>query len=173
MITIIQDASDGVSIEADLEAAAKALETSDIEFPRYGDTLFEVLFAGGRLGTGASLAEDNKMRLEKNVRLCFVVANFGIASCAVYGVPPSSHPCSCTHSQPAPPSASCPALAPLIADPCLPTGEGRHSAFHKGVWITGQVRAPDLPIACQQLRSALLAWLGDAAHLQAQAILDP
>lgn len=54
---IVQDASDGVSVESFLEAAAKALDTAELEYSRYGDTLFEVFFAGGRLGTGASLAE--------------------------------------------------------------------------------------------------------------------
>lgn len=57
VVQIVQDASDGNSLEADLEAASKALDSAELEYSRYGDTLFEVFFAGGRLATGASLAE--------------------------------------------------------------------------------------------------------------------
>mmetsp|Transcript_22873 Transcript_22873/g.58315 ORF Transcript_22873/g.58315 Transcript_22873/m.58315 type:complete len:424 (-) Transcript_22873:283-1554(-) len=66
VVQIVQDASDGVSVEADLEAAGKALDAAEIEYSRYGDTLFEVLFAGGRLATGASLAEGGA-RLATNI----------------------------------------------------------------------------------------------------------
>lgn len=66
VVQIVQDAADGVSIEADLEAGSKALDAAEIEYSRYGDTLFEVLFAGGRLATGASLAEGGA-RLSTNV----------------------------------------------------------------------------------------------------------
>lgn len=59
IVQIFQDASDGVSIETDLEAATKVLESSDLDFQRYGTTLFEVLFAGGRLATGGNLADDS------------------------------------------------------------------------------------------------------------------
>lgn len=57
VIQVFLDASDGVSLQSDLDAAVKALGDSELDFSRYGDTLFEVLFAGGRLTTGGNLAE--------------------------------------------------------------------------------------------------------------------
>ncbi|KAG2495158.1 hypothetical protein HYH03_006766 [Edaphochlamys debaryana] len=70
VVTLCQDAADGVSLEADLEAAAKALDGAELEYSRYGDILFQVFFAGGRLGTGAQLAADDKMRLSTNILAC-------------------------------------------------------------------------------------------------------
>ncbi len=68
VIAIFQDASEGVSVEKDLEAAAKVLDSTDnIDFSRYADTLFEVLFAGGRLATGGNLADDAGPKLGTNV----------------------------------------------------------------------------------------------------------
>lgn len=69
-MTLCQDAAsdDGsAGLEADLEAAAKALDGAELEYSRYGDVLFQVFFAGGRLGTGAQLAAEDKMRLATNV----------------------------------------------------------------------------------------------------------
>jgi len=66
VVHIIQDAGEGKGDEADLEAGAKALDTAELEYARYGDTLFEVFFTGGRLATGATLAED-KSQLKQNV----------------------------------------------------------------------------------------------------------
>ena len=66
VIQLLQDSSDGVNPEADLENGAKALDAADLEYARYGDTLFEVFFVGGRLATGASLAEGGS-RLQYNV----------------------------------------------------------------------------------------------------------
>mmetsp|Transcript_12741 Transcript_12741/g.22531 ORF Transcript_12741/g.22531 Transcript_12741/m.22531 type:complete len:420 (-) Transcript_12741:347-1606(-) len=57
VIQIMQDAAEGGSLSDDLDAASKALDSAEIEYARYGDTLFEVLFAGGRMASGASLAE--------------------------------------------------------------------------------------------------------------------
>ena len=68
VVTVCQDAAEGVSLEADLEAAEKALNETELEYSRYGEILFQVFFAGGRLGTGAQLAAEDKQRLEKNVR---------------------------------------------------------------------------------------------------------
>mmetsp|Transcript_1455 Transcript_1455/g.3202 ORF Transcript_1455/g.3202 Transcript_1455/m.3202 type:complete len:425 (-) Transcript_1455:625-1899(-) len=70
VVQIVQDASDGVSVEEDLEAATKALDTAELEFQRYGDTLFEVMFAGGRLATGGNLADDHGKKLDKNILAC-------------------------------------------------------------------------------------------------------
>jgi hypothetical protein len=73
VITIFQDASEGVSVEKDLEAAAKVLDSTDnsglLDFSRYADTLFEVLFAGGRLATGGNLADEGGNKLATNVSI--------------------------------------------------------------------------------------------------------
>lgn len=65
----MQDASDQVSVEKDLEAGVKVLDSADLDFSRYADTLFEVLFAGGRLATGGNLADEQKEKLVTNVSL--------------------------------------------------------------------------------------------------------
>ena len=43
------------------------LESVNLDFSRYGDTLFEVLFAGGRLAGGGNVVEEGK-KLDTNVR---------------------------------------------------------------------------------------------------------
>jgi hypothetical protein len=50
-----------------LEAGVKVLDSADLDFSRYADTLFEVLFAGGRLATGGNLADEQKEKLATNV----------------------------------------------------------------------------------------------------------
>lgn len=72
MITIFEDSSESDSLEQNLQAAVKVLENTQLDFSRYGDTLFEVLFAGGRMASGGTLApEANK--LDTNVRLCITL----------------------------------------------------------------------------------------------------
>ena len=44
----------------------QVLEGADLDFSRYGDTLFEVLFAGGRLAGGGNVVEEGK-KLDTNV----------------------------------------------------------------------------------------------------------
>jgi len=66
VVQIIQDAGENKGSEADLEAGAKALDAAELEYARYGDTLFEVFFTGGRLATGATLAEGGA-RLQQNI----------------------------------------------------------------------------------------------------------
>lgn len=63
IVQIFADTADGVNIDKDLEAAVKVLDSAELDFNRYADTLFEVLFAGGRLSTGGNLADDQKERL--------------------------------------------------------------------------------------------------------------
>ena len=46
---------------------AQVLEATALDFSRYGDTLFEVLFAGGRLAAGGNVVEEGK-KLDTNVR---------------------------------------------------------------------------------------------------------
>jgi hypothetical protein len=69
VIQIIKDASEGVSIERDLEAATKVLESSDaFDFKRYGETLFEIFYAGGRLAGGGTYADEGEAsRLDNSV----------------------------------------------------------------------------------------------------------
>lgn len=62
VITIFEDSSESDSLEQNLQAAVKVLENTQLDFSRYGDTLFEVLFAGGRMASGGTLApEANKL----------------------------------------------------------------------------------------------------------------
>ena len=49
-------------------AGVKGLESVDLDFSRYGDTLFEVLFAGGRMAGGGNVVEEGK-KLDTNVSL--------------------------------------------------------------------------------------------------------
>jgi len=67
-VQIFQDAADeGAPLEKNLEAGVKILDSAELDFSRYADTLFEVLFAGGRLATGGNLADDQKEKLATNV----------------------------------------------------------------------------------------------------------
>ena len=49
------------------------LESAELDFSRYGDTLFEVLFAGGRLAGGGNVVEEGK-KLDTNVSVCLIAA---------------------------------------------------------------------------------------------------
>ncbi|RWR74348.1 eIF4-gamma/eIF5/eIF2-epsilon domain-containing protein [Cinnamomum micranthum f. kanehirae] len=44
----------------DLEAVAKSLESSDLNFSRYGDTFFEVIFTGGRTQPGTTKPDEGE-----------------------------------------------------------------------------------------------------------------
>lgn len=67
VITIIEDASEeGAPIRQNLSAAVRGLEGVELDFSRYGDTLFEVLFAGGRMAGGGNVVEEGK-KLVTNV----------------------------------------------------------------------------------------------------------
>lgn len=69
IVQIFQDAAEeGAPLDKNLEAGCKVLDSADLDFSRYADTLFEVLFAGGRLATGGNLADDAKEKLATNVR---------------------------------------------------------------------------------------------------------
>lgn len=67
IVQIFQDAADGDNVEKDLNAGVKVLDSADLDFSRYADTLFEVLFAGGRLSTGGNLADEQKEILATNI----------------------------------------------------------------------------------------------------------
>ncbi|GBF95620.1 hypothetical protein Rsub_08602 [Raphidocelis subcapitata] len=71
IVQIFQDAADeGAPLEKNLEAGVKVLDSAELDFSRYADTLFEVLFAGGRLATGGNLADDQKEKLSTTVLTC-------------------------------------------------------------------------------------------------------
>lgn len=98
VVQIFEDSTpEGADAEKALEAAAKVLDVADIDFKRYGDTYFEVLFAGGRMGSGGNTTDGQK--LEFNVRGAGVVEGggdrfcwFGGSSMVVLGTGrPSSH----------------------------------------------------------------------------------
>ena len=67
VVTIFEDARDGDSLEKNLASGVKVLEATQLDFSRYGDTLFEVFFAGGRLAAGGNVVEEGK-KLSTNVR---------------------------------------------------------------------------------------------------------
>mmetsp|Transcript_28976 Transcript_28976/g.81615 ORF Transcript_28976/g.81615 Transcript_28976/m.81615 type:complete len:421 (-) Transcript_28976:224-1486(-) len=65
VIAIFEDA-EGETVAEILSAGCKVLETSTLDFSRYGTTLFEVLFAGGRMTAGGSL-EESEFYLKQNI----------------------------------------------------------------------------------------------------------
>ncbi|CAL5222709.1 g5112 [Coccomyxa viridis] len=66
VVAIFEDQKDGDDLETNLLAGVKVLEATALDFSRYGDTLFEVLFAGGRLAAGGNVVEEGK-KLDTNV----------------------------------------------------------------------------------------------------------
>lgn len=61
VVTICEDArEDTNNLEQNLQAAVKGLETAELDFSRYGETLFEVFIAGGRLAGGGNVVPDGK-----------------------------------------------------------------------------------------------------------------
>eukprot|EP01025_Chloroclados_australasicus_P008738 TRINITY_DN13199_c0_g2_i2.p1 TRINITY_DN13199_c0_g2~~TRINITY_DN13199_c0_g2_i2.p1 ORF type:complete len:506 (-),score=54.46 TRINITY_DN13199_c0_g2_i2:193-1710(-) len=72
VLILFHEHCDGLDdIEKKLSAAGKALESADLDFSRYGDTLFEIYFAGARMGIGAKLADDGKeKKIEWNMLAC-------------------------------------------------------------------------------------------------------
>lgn len=70
VITLFQDAAEGGTVEQQLEAGAKELDSAELDFSRYGETLFEVLFAGGRLSTGGNFASDSGNKLATHILAC-------------------------------------------------------------------------------------------------------
>lgn len=61
VIEIIGECSESEDIEQTLDAATKALDSAELDFNRYGDTLFEVIFAGARLSSGGVAAEGKSL----------------------------------------------------------------------------------------------------------------
>jgi hypothetical protein len=66
VVHIFEDAKDGDDLEKNLAAGVKVVEGTQLDFSRYGDTLFEVFFAGGRLAAGGNVVEEGK-KLDSNV----------------------------------------------------------------------------------------------------------
>jgi hypothetical protein len=68
VLTLFHEAcKDQETVPDKLAAAGKALDTTNLDFSRYGSTLFEIYFAGARMGVGAKLADDTKQQLDWNV----------------------------------------------------------------------------------------------------------
>jgi hypothetical protein len=66
VVVCFEDAREGGDLDTNLQAGLKVLESAELDFSRYGDTLFEVLFAGGRLAGGGNVVEEGK-KLDTNV----------------------------------------------------------------------------------------------------------
>lgn len=67
VVTVFDEAAEGDNVEKDLHAAVKVLEGVDLDFSRYGDSLFEILFTGGRMAAGGNVVDEGK-KLKTNVR---------------------------------------------------------------------------------------------------------
>lgn len=62
VIQIFEDSREpGNPVDKNLEAAGKVLDSAELDFKRYGDTFFEVLYVGGRMLGGDNIAEGHKM----------------------------------------------------------------------------------------------------------------
>eukprot|EP00892_Ulva_mutabilis_P007334 jgi/Ulvmu1/4973/UM207_0017.1 len=61
---------DADDITAKLAAANKALDTVNLDYSRYGVTLFEIYFAGARMGIGTKLVDDSNNKLDWNIFAC-------------------------------------------------------------------------------------------------------
>lgn len=75
------EGNDQSSIDKNLQAGVKGLDSAELDFSRYGETLFEVLFAGGRMAAGGNVVEEGT-HLETNV-----------SSEGVWGSPPAARSC--------------------------------------------------------------------------------
>jgi len=70
VLTVFEEQAVGNSVEEKLESAVKALDTVNLDFSRYGDTMFEILFAGNRMAAGANLVSDQGKELKTNLLAC-------------------------------------------------------------------------------------------------------
>eukprot|EP00955_Chlamydomonas_euryale_P099859 365248-Chlamydomonas_euryale.AAC.4 len=72
VVAICQDSADAAgatTAQEELTAACKELENdSNLEFSRYGDTLFEVFFAGGMIAAGGKYVDEKSPKLKTHVR---------------------------------------------------------------------------------------------------------
>lgn len=68
VLTVFEEQASGTTVEEKLETGIKALDTLNLDFSRYGDTLFEILFAGKRMAAGANLVTDQGKELKTNVQ---------------------------------------------------------------------------------------------------------
>lgn len=73
VVAICQDSADAAgatTAQEELTAACKELENdSNLEFSRYGDTLFEVFFAGGMIAAGGKYVDEKSPKLKTHVLL--------------------------------------------------------------------------------------------------------
>lgn len=68
VVSVFEEAFDGDNLDKSLQDGVKVLEGVDLDFSRYGDNLFEILFTGGRMAAGGNVVEEGK-KLKTNVRL--------------------------------------------------------------------------------------------------------
>ena len=68
----------------------QVLEATALDFSRYGDTLFEVLFAGGRLAAGGNVVEEGK-KLDTNVSCSSACLRLWEEGLHIYSVPVLLH----------------------------------------------------------------------------------
>ncbi|GAB4817985.1 hypothetical protein N2152v2_005031 [Parachlorella kessleri] len=66
VVDVIDDARENDEVEKTLLSANKVLDGAELDFSRYGDTLFEVFFVGGRLASGGTVSTEGK-RTQTNV----------------------------------------------------------------------------------------------------------
>ena len=70
VLTLFEEHCTGVDgVVEKLAAANKALDTVNLDFSRYGVTLFEIYFSGARMGIGTKLVDDAKRNLDWHVRI--------------------------------------------------------------------------------------------------------
>lgn len=68
VLSVFEEHAVGETVQEKLESAVKALDSNtSLDFNRYGDTLFEILFAGRRMAAGANLVSDHGRELQTNV----------------------------------------------------------------------------------------------------------
>lgn len=62
ILDIFEDTrQEGLALEQQLDAANKVIDNSDLDFSTYGETLFEIIFMGGRLSAGVKVLEGEKL----------------------------------------------------------------------------------------------------------------
>lgn len=62
IIDVFEDTrQEGLTLEQQLDAANKVIDNSDLDFSTYGETLFEIIFMGGRMSAGVKVVEGEKL----------------------------------------------------------------------------------------------------------------
>ena len=73
VLTLLEkECAEDDSVSDKLASAVKALAASNLDFSRYGVEMFEIFFAGARMGIGTKLADDTKTKISWNVRYLLI-----------------------------------------------------------------------------------------------------